>query len=242
MDASQITQDFILREISQTLSQRKKLHVQVSRLENELTSLEKSYTDPVVCTPAVGTTSTTSSVTKVVSNVLGRVTSDRVAPHSLPPSDRGSTAAAIAERVSAITGHDRVLGIAGGERGSNERISSMAGGERVATIAGGSTVVLTTAPPSAAEKSPGSHSAAVAASKSRHRSRNQEWPAVPDVGKIEEKNPELLAMKILETGRQIEAGRIPVLPPGEFRFLFSTVSNMSSQINSKFSLYFCKEY
>ena len=35
------------------------------------------------------------------------------------------------------------------------------------------------------------------------------------MGKIEEKNPELLAMKILETGRQIEAGRIPVLPPGQ---------------------------
>ena len=50
------------------------------------------------------------------------------------------------------------------------------------------------------------------------RHRTQEWPSVPDVGKIEEKNPELLAMKILETGRQIEAGRIPVLPAGVFFF------------------------
>lgn len=41
-----------------------------------------------------------------------------------------------------------------------------------------------------------------------HRSRSQEWPDVPDVGKIEEQNPELLAQKILETGRQIEAGKI----------------------------------
>ncbi|KAJ0182619.1 hypothetical protein K1T71_001988 [Dendrolimus kikuchii] len=41
-----------------------------------------------------------------------------------------------------------------------------------------------------------------------HRSRSQDWPDVPDVGKIEEQNPELLAQKILETGRQIEAGKI----------------------------------
>lgn len=40
------------------------------------------------------------------------------------------------------------------------------------------------------------------------RSRSQEWPDVPDIGKIQENNPEILAQKILETGRQIEAGRI----------------------------------
>lgn len=47
------------------------------------------------------------------------------------------------------------------------------------------------------------------ARKSReHRSRSQDWPDIPDVGKIEENNPEILAQKILETGRQIEAGKI----------------------------------
>lgn len=40
------------------------------------------------------------------------------------------------------------------------------------------------------------------------RSRSQEWPDVPDIGKIQENNPEILAQKILETGRQIEAGRM----------------------------------
>lgn len=40
------------------------------------------------------------------------------------------------------------------------------------------------------------------------RPRSQEWPDIPDVGKIEENNPEILAQKILETGRQIEAGRL----------------------------------
>jgi H3 lysine-79-specific histone-lysine N-methyltransferase len=37
------------------------------------------------------------------------------------------------------------------------------------------------------------------------RSRSQEWPDIPDVGKINENNPEMLAKKILETGRKIEA-------------------------------------
>lgn len=44
------------------------------------------------------------------------------------------------------------------------------------------------------------------------RSRSQDWPDVPDIGKIQENNPEILAQKILETGRQIEAGRIPSKP------------------------------
>lgn len=48
-----------------------------------------------------------------------------------------------------------------------------------------------------------------ASRKSRdNRCRSQDWPDVPDVGKIEENNPEILAQKILETGRQIEAGKI----------------------------------
>ncbi|XP_069960918.1 histone-lysine N-methyltransferase, H3 lysine-79 specific isoform X3 [Cherax quadricarinatus] len=113
LDVSHLTQEFILREISQTLSQRKKLHSQVSRLESEVNNLESTA----------------------------------------PDSARTTTAA------------------------------------------------------QRADKSPGRH-------KTRHRSRNQEWPNIPDVGKIEEKNPEILAQKILETGRQIEAGRIPALPVG----------------------------
>ena len=35
--------------------------------------------------------------------------------------------------------------------------------------------------------------------------RGQEWPDIPEIGKIDEENPEILARKILETGRQIEA-------------------------------------
>lgn len=41
-----------------------------------------------------------------------------------------------------------------------------------------------------------------------HRTKNHDWPEIPEISKIEEKNPELLAQKILETGRQIEAGKL----------------------------------
>ncbi|XP_014257379.1 histone-lysine N-methyltransferase, H3 lysine-79 specific-like isoform X2 [Cimex lectularius] len=45
-----------------------------------------------------------------------------------------------------------------------------------------------------------------------HRCRSQDWPDVPDVEKIEEENPELLAKKILATGRKIEEGRFKDSP------------------------------
>lgn len=40
------------------------------------------------------------------------------------------------------------------------------------------------------------------------RTRSQDWPDVPHVSRIQEQNPEILAQKILETGRQIEQGKI----------------------------------
>ncbi|XP_019765115.1 histone-lysine N-methyltransferase, H3 lysine-79 specific isoform X2 [Dendroctonus ponderosae] len=40
-----------------------------------------------------------------------------------------------------------------------------------------------------------------------YRTRSQDWPEVPDIAKIEEQNPEILAQKILETGRKIEASK-----------------------------------
>lgn len=51
-----------------------------------------------------------------------------------------------------------------------------------------------------------------------HRQKTHEWPEIPEIGKIEENNPEILAQKILETGRQIEAGKFsnlqqPTIPP-----------------------------
>ncbi|KAF3423108.1 hypothetical protein E2986_06738 [Frieseomelitta varia] len=80
------------------------------------------------------------------------------------------------------------------------------------------------------------------------RSRSQEWPDVPDIGKIQENNPEILAQKILETGRQIEAGRIlnrqnsstssnsrTRLPQASLSFstTSSSISSSQPQINNK---------
>lgn len=45
-----------------------------------------------------------------------------------------------------------------------------------------------------------------------HRTKTHDWPEIPEIGKIEEKNPEILAQKILETGRQIEAGKLLANP------------------------------
>ncbi|KRT78750.1 hypothetical protein AMK59_6510 [Oryctes borbonicus] len=41
-----------------------------------------------------------------------------------------------------------------------------------------------------------------------YRTRSQDWPDIPDIAKIEEQNPEILAQKILEKGRMIEAGKL----------------------------------
>nr|XP_023025758.1 histone-lysine N-methyltransferase, H3 lysine-79 specific [Leptinotarsa decemlineata] len=44
-----------------------------------------------------------------------------------------------------------------------------------------------------------------------YRARSQDWPDVPDIAKIEEQNPEILAQKILETGRKIEASKMSAI-------------------------------
>lgn len=48
-----------------------------------------------------------------------------------------------------------------------------------------------------------------------HRPKTHEWPEIPEIGKIDEKNPEILAQKILETGRQIEAGKFANQPKNQ---------------------------
>ncbi|KAL6419907.1 hypothetical protein ACFW04_011071 [Cataglyphis niger] len=121
-----LTQDYILKEISATLSQRKRLHSQVSKLEHELNVLERTSNEKQVATLA-----------QQQRDMIGNKHSQNL-HHQQQGSKNGTT------------------------RKSREG-----------------------------------------------RSRSQEWPDVPDIGKIQENNPEILAQKILETGRQIEAGRIP---------------------------------
>lgn len=119
-------QEFVLREISSTLSHRKKLHNQVSRLEGDIVSLEK-------------------------------VTEEKKQAQAL-----------VSRQQQANTKPSR---------------------------------------------------------KTReYRARSQDWPDVPDIAKIEEQNPEILAQKILETGRKIEASKMSA----NFVKLNNTTSNKSS--------------
>ncbi|XP_032663538.1 histone-lysine N-methyltransferase, H3 lysine-79 specific isoform X2 [Odontomachus brunneus] len=121
-----LTQDYILKEISATLSQRKRLHSQVSKLEHELNVLERTTTE--------------------------------------------NKSIAVSQQQRDAMGSKHM---------QNLHLQSQV------TKNG-------------------------AARKNREgRSRSQDWPDVPDIGKIQENNPEILAQKILETGRQIEAGRVP---------------------------------
>lgn len=78
-------------------------------------------------------------------------------------------------------------------------------------IVGNSQHMLQTQAPHAAQVSappmqPSSHHSR--GRKSREsRTRSQEWPDVPDMEKIKEDNPDLLAKKILDAGRQLEKNR-----------------------------------
>ncbi|KAK0181553.1 hypothetical protein PV327_003828 [Microctonus hyperodae] len=136
-----LTQDYILKEISTTLSQRKKLHSQVSKLEHELNALERAT------------------------------------------SEKQAAAIVQQQREAIVSKHTNVHSQQNGKANSSRKNRD-------------------------------------------GRSRSQEWPDVPDIGKIQENNPEILAQKILETGRQIEAGRIPN------RHCISNNNNTNSSNNS----------
>ncbi|PSN43720.1 hypothetical protein C0J52_13998 [Blattella germanica] len=145
MDVSGLTQEYILKEISATLSHRKKLHSKVSRLETELTALEKVSEER-------------KSQPQAVSNLKSAYVAPppEKVPHAHPP----------LQPPLMVANHHHTL----------------------------------QQPTKSQRKSRDS------------RTRSQDWPDVPDIGKIEENNPEILAQKILETGRQIEAGKIKETP------------------------------
>lgn len=149
-EGQNLSQETILKEITATLSHRKKLHTQVSRLENEVNCLEKqSDSKPV----------------PVIHNGPAKQHH-----HEKPPAPMASPQPVIMS--------------------SPHHLPSPA---------------PPPPPPPQTHHTKGR--------KGREsRTRSQEWPDIPDIGKIEEQNPEILAQKILETGRQIEAGKIRDAP------------------------------
>lgn len=149
VDVSGLTQEYILKEISATLSHRKKLHSKVSRLETELTALEKVNEERKSQAPNSSNLKMNSAYTN--GNIVTPVISTEKVSHAHPP----------LQPPLVITNHHHAVANVKPQRKSRES-----------------------------------------------RTRSQDWPDVPDIGKIEENNPEILAQKILETGRQIEAGKI----------------------------------
>lgn len=151
----QTSHELVLREIANTLAQRKKLQAQVSSLENDL-------------------------------NLIERTNVEEKKNGSFPPPPPPAIQVAVAPNTVPLP---------------PPAISSNPAPQPF--ISNATSSVPPPAPmPKATVSTKGQR-------KNRdHRSRSQEWPDVPDVGKIEENNPEILAQKILETGRQIEAGKL----------------------------------
>ncbi|KAL9698546.1 hypothetical protein quinque_001987 [Culex quinquefasciatus] len=164
------SQEMVLKEIANTLSQRKKLCAQVSSLENELNIIDK-LAEERKANPVL--TVTTVAQQKEPSQ------------HQPQPQQQQQQQQYHQSRVDQQHHHAR---------------------EHPATVHSSQPAAahVTSHPPS-------KHSSGSSRSqrKSReNRTRSQEWPEIPDIGKIEENNPEILAQKILETGRQIEAGKL----------------------------------
>lgn len=173
--ANAISQEHILREISATLSQRKKLHSQVSRLESEVTALER-----------VNEKSGGGAAAAAAAQPATGAVAPGPLPIPLPPGASIVNGAVVKNNYPVDAGVFK-------HPPSSEKIERSPTGS---CQAGG--------PQSGTKGRKGSSNS----NREGRSGRSQDWPDIPDVGKIEENNPEILAKKILETGRQIEAGRM----------------------------------
>nr|XP_036229433.1 histone-lysine N-methyltransferase, H3 lysine-79 specific isoform X2 [Bactrocera oleae]XP_036229434.1 histone-lysine N-methyltransferase, H3 lysine-79 specific isoform X2 [Bactrocera oleae] len=163
--------ELVLKEIANTLAQRKKLYAQVSSIEKEAALLEKAAEERRTAAAlfAQGTNMTLANTTTVPSS----------APTMMPATLISAGTSGVAHPLQLTT-----------------TMGSSASGNAVSNSA-----------PTTPSKSAANATSKTPRRSRDHRTRSQEWPDVPDVGKIEESNPEVLAQKILETGRQIEAGK-----------------------------------
>ncbi|KAI9579625.1 histone-lysine N-methyltransferase, H3 lysine-79 specific isoform X1 [Glossina fuscipes] len=164
--------ELVLKEIANTLTQRKKLVAQVSNIEKEASTLEKAAEDKrtAAALMAQGTNITLSTN-----------------PQLPPPS-------------SIATNLQQPLQLTTTMNSTSVSTSTSC------SISTACSLMPNATPAISVTKTSTNHGKTGRRSRD-HRSRSQEWPDVPDVGKIEESNPEVLAQKILETGRKIEAGK-----------------------------------
>ncbi|CAD6995751.1 unnamed protein product [Ceratitis capitata] len=188
--------ELVLKEIANTLAQRKKLYAQVSTIEKEAALLEKTAEErrTAAALLAQGTNMTLANSSVALS------AAPALMPATLIPASGGGPAQPLQLTTTSNT----------------------------STVGNAS---LSNSASTTCSKSSG-HTTGKNARRSRdHRIRSQEWPDVPDVGKIEESNPEVLAQKILETGRQIEAGKFSgsAGAPTAYNNVVSVAGNTSSK-------------
>ncbi|KAH8265584.1 hypothetical protein KR038_011205 [Drosophila bunnanda] len=142
-------QELVLKEIANTLSQRKKLYAQVSTIEQETTVLQK-----------------TAEERSTAATLLAQGTNMMTVPNTGASASTSSSSTTSSTTTSTPLSNPLTVP-------TNNKLNNAKNSRR----------------------------------SREHRARSQEWPEVPEVGKIQESNPEVLAQKIVETCRQIEAGK-----------------------------------
>uniref|UniRef100_A0A182LT32 Histone-lysine N-methyltransferase, H3 lysine-79 specific n=1 Tax=Anopheles culicifacies TaxID=139723 RepID=A0A182LT32_9DIPT len=220
---SSSSSELVLKAIASTLTQRKKLYAQVSNLETELNLIEKLTEERksmvvglAATTPSSnhGVSSAAAATTTIISVARATEVRDRE-PYGHPVHAHATTGSSNRER-------EHIPVEVAGKQASDathplqRTIPGSAGSAGITGNAGslhppppaavGSAPV--TVPHAAVKQGSGSSSRSAQRKSRENRTRSQEWPEIPDIGKIEENNPEILAQKILETGRQIEAGKL----------------------------------
>ncbi|XP_049538313.1 histone-lysine N-methyltransferase, H3 lysine-79 specific isoform X3 [Anopheles darlingi] len=186
--------EVVLKAIANTLAQRKKLNAQVSNLENELNLIEK-LTDERKASVTLAVASTgasalaASNMATIISVARATEVRERDSSHG-PQRDQLQSGADVSTS---------------GKIGDTYPIPRAI---PASVAAPPPSVTITNSTNSQNVKQNAGHSRNSQRKSREHRTRSQEWPEIPDIGKIEENNPEILAQKILETGRQIEAGKL----------------------------------
>ncbi|XP_049280013.1 histone-lysine N-methyltransferase, H3 lysine-79 specific isoform X1 [Anopheles funestus] len=219
---SSSSNELVLKAIASTLTQRKKLYAQVSNLETELNLIEKLTEERK--SMVVGLASTTPGIAHNVASAAATTTTIISVARATEVRDRepyGHTVHAHATTGNSNREREHIpVDIQTGKQvpDSIHPLQRTAGGGStgIASSTGslhppppvpvGTTPV--TVPHAPVKQSSGSSSRSAQRKSRENRTRSQEWPEIPDIGKIEENNPEILAQKILETGRQIEAGKL----------------------------------
>uniref|UniRef100_A0A182S9I9 Uncharacterized protein n=1 Tax=Anopheles maculatus TaxID=74869 RepID=A0A182S9I9_9DIPT len=213
LTSSACSSELVLKAIASTLTQRKKLYAQVSNLETELNLIEKlteerkSMVVGLSSAPSGGSNnhgvSSTAAAASATTTIIAVARATDVRDREQYVGREREQVMHVDKQVadSMHPSLQRTLppgpGAGAGSTGPLHPPSATGVASAPATV-----------PHTPVKQGSGSSSRSAQRKSRENRTRSQEWPEIPDIGKIEENNPEILAQKILETGRQIEAGKL----------------------------------